>query len=349
MKCYKCRNELPTGSKSCPSCGQPVYTTAASPGAGYGRRLDGCLPETRSPSDYTAVPNLSTLPPRADLRPGCSPVEDQGQLGSCTANAVVGALEFKRRKAGRQEDLSRLFVYYNARKLLGRESEDSGALIAHGMAALLAYGVPPESAWPYDPAKVTVAPPNDIYGQAWGQGDVEYARVDGIEHVKGALARDQPVVFSISIPERCYYAAEKNGIVPDPTEEELAISRSQHGRHSMLLVGYDSDASIFHVRNSWGRAWGDQGYCRMSVETFERALAVGTTWILGSLEASGAFSVVRPAAGTGTAARPTPSQVDGSVRDKAAAFRDEIRSGVTKDIGDALKDIKQRVTPRQQG
>lgn len=317
-----------------------MYTTAASPGDRFGRRLDGCLAETRSTRDFAAVPNLSSLPPRVDLRPGCSPVEDQGHVGSCTANAVVGAVEFKRRKAGRQEDLSRLFVYYNARRLRGAEGEDAGATIGHGMAALLAHGVPPERAWPYDPEKVTVTPDDSAYGLATAESEIEYARVDGIEHIKGALAREFPVVFAISLPTRCYDEASRTGLMPDPSDDELAGVLTRHGRHAMLLVGYDSNDRFFRIRNSWGAGWGEQGYCRVSMETFERGLAVNSAWILGSLEKSGAFSVMRPA--PAASARPP---VEGGVRDRGAQFRDEIRGGITTDIGDAIKDIRQRVNP----
>ncbi len=342
MHCYKCRKELPDKAKACPSCGQPVYTTMNSPAASHGRRLDGCLAEAPSVKDYTAVPNVSSLPPRADLRPGCSPVENQGQVGSCTANAIVGAVEFKRWKQGRQEDLSRLFVYFNARKLSGTETQDCGARIAHGMAAFLAHGAPPESAWPYDPARVNTTPDDAAYAKAAANTEVEYARLGGIENIKGALARQQPVVFSISLPTRCYDEAASSGVMPKPTEDELAAVLTQHGRHAMLLVGYDTDQQVFIVRNSWGKEWGDQGYCRLSIDTFERAMAADTTWVLGSLEASGAFSVTRPA----LVSRP----VEGGVRDKASALRDDIRGSVTKDLDSALKGIRDRVNPpRREG
>jgi hypothetical protein len=267
-------------------------------------------------------------------------VEDQGHIGSCTANAIVGAVEFKRRKTGRQEDLSRLFVYYNARRLGGMEREDRGATIAHGMAGLLAYGVVPEAAWPYEPGKVTVAPDATVYARATAETEVEYARVEGLEHIKGALAREHPVVFSISLPERCYDEAAERGVMPVPTESELAAVRTRHGRHAMLLVGYDSDRNVFHVRNSWGPRWGDGGCCRLSIETFGRALAANSTWILGSLEASGSFAVTRPSV------ERTP--VQGGVRDIGSRLRDEVRGSVTRDIADALKDVRQRVTPRGQ-
>jgi hypothetical protein len=328
-----------------------VYTTARSPGASQGRRIDGCLAEPPSTTHFRAVPNVSSLPPRVDLRAGCSPVEDQGQVGSCTANAIVGAVEFKRRKSGQLEDLSRLFVYYNARRLMGLEREDSGTRIAHGMAAFLAHGAPPERAWPYDPTRVTTVPDDAAYAEAASNTEAEYARLSGLEHIQGALAREQPVVFSISLPVRCYDEAAATGVIATPTDEELAAVATQHGRHAMLLVGYDLDARIFHVRNSWGAAWGDRGYCRLSIDTFQRALAVDTAWVVGSLEASGAFSVMRPSVPSQSA--PAPAQVSATVeadmRGSAARLREEIRGGLASDMDDARRRIRERLNPPRRG
>jgi hypothetical protein len=341
MRCYKCGNNLPESVTGCPACGQSVYTTARAPGASLGRRLDGCLSDIPSQKDYTAVPNISSLPPRVDLRPGCSPVENQGQVGSCTANAIIGAVEYKRWKQGRQDDLSRLFLYFNARRMSGKETEDCGSRIAHGMAAFLAYGAPPESAWPYDPTRVTTPPDEAAYAKAAPNTEVEYARLGGIEHIKGALARQQPVVFSISLPIRCYDEAARSGLMPTPSESELAAVRTQHGQHAMLLVGYDMNQNIFHVRNSWGAEWGERGYCRLSIDTFQQAMAADTTWILGSLEESRAFSVNRPA--------PTSRPVEGGVRDLGGTLRDTIRGSVTTDLNDALKGIRDRMNPPKRG
>jgi hypothetical protein len=347
LQCYKCRRRVPAGAAVCPSCGQAVYTTAGSPRASHGRRIDGCLAEPPSTTHFSAVPNVSSLPPRVDLRAGCSPVEDQGQIGSCTANAIVGAVEFKRRKKGLQDDLSRLFVYYNARRLMGLEREDSGARIAHGMAAFLAHGAPPERAWPYDPARVTTAPDDAAYQAAAGNTEAEYARLSGLEHIQGALAREQPVVFSISLPVRCFDEAASTGVIGTPTDEELAAVATQHGRHAMLLVGYDLSEHIFHVRNSWGAGWGDHGYCRMSIDTFQRALAVDSAWVVGSLEASGAFSVRRPPVPSRPvpATAPAPAPVEGGVRGSGARLREEIRGGLASDIDDALRRVRERVNP----
>ena len=156
---------------------------------------------------------------------------------------------------------------------------------------------------------MNVVPDDQAYSLAASTTQVEYARVDGIEHVKGALAREHPVVFAISLPMRCYQEAAGSGVFPVPSDQELAAEFSEYGTHAMLLVGYDTDANFFHVRNSWGTRWGDQGYARLSIDTFQRAFAVQTAWILGSLEAMGTFSVARPAAASSS---PTSSPVEGS-------------------------------------
>lgn len=338
MTCYKCRSELPSSGASCSKCGQAVFTTAAAPSASFGRRIDGCLEEPSSPNDFHAVPNLSILPRQVDLRDHCSPVEDQGRVGSCVANAVVGAMEHQQRRTGQVGvDLSRMFVYFNARRMRGTEQQDCGTTIAAGMAAFLAFGAPPESRWPYDPSTVSVVPEAEVFQQALAHVPAEYARVDGMDHVQGALAREYPVVFSASIPQRCYQEASQTGVIPTPSDSELAAIRTQHGRHAMLLVGYDLDDQTFLVRNSWGTGWGRAGYCRLSFDAYTASLASGSTWILGSLEQSGAFTIARP-----TLAAPSSA---GGVKDIAAGIRDGIRGGLQQDMDRALRDIRDRVNP----
>ncbi|MFH1540665.1 MAG: hypothetical protein ABID79_02290 [Elusimicrobiota bacterium] len=66
------------------------------------------------------------LPDKIDLRKGCSSVKNQGQLGSCTANALAGNLEFLDIQDGNgYTDQSRLFVYYSERLLCDTVNDDS--------------------------------------------------------------------------------------------------------------------------------------------------------------------------------------------------------------------------------
>src|SRR5215469_10984354 len=101
----------------------PPKLTELEPGnrrvGGYGWHPD--LPDHR---DFMyAVPAVvaaAALPAKVDLRPQCPPVYDQGQLGSCTANAIAGAIEFDQKKQSLPDFIpSRLFIYYNERAMEG--------------------------------------------------------------------------------------------------------------------------------------------------------------------------------------------------------------------------------------
>ena len=58
----------------------------------YGWQPD--LPDQRDYRYTAPLAVVAKLPEKTDLRPGCPPVYDQGQLGSCTANAISAAFEF---------------------------------------------------------------------------------------------------------------------------------------------------------------------------------------------------------------------------------------------------------------
>jgi len=100
----------------------------------------GWVPDLPDHRDYlysALRPVPRALPRRVDLRPHCSKIEDQGTLGSCTANALAGALEFlEMRDKVHFADLSRLFIYYNERVLEHSVRSDSGAMLRDGIKTL---------------------------------------------------------------------------------------------------------------------------------------------------------------------------------------------------------------------
>jgi len=344
MNCYRCHSALSHKSHKCDKCGQEVFSTYTAGQLSHGRRLDGCLHDEPSATDYRAMANVSSLPFSVDLRNDCSPVEDQGQIGSCVANAIVGAFEHQLKRDGKpMRDFSRMFVYYNARKILGDPSFDNGATISAGMAAMLAFGAPTESRWPYQVESYAKPPSPEVYQEAGSNVPREYARVDGLDGVKGALARRYPVVIAVNVPERVYQAAGETGMAPQPTRAEVDNIRTRNGRHALLVVGYDQNSGMLTLRNSWGEGWGDRGYFKMSMDTFNEVLAPNTTWILGRLEAND-FTMVRPPR---SSTAPEAPKVEGGVKDMAEKMRNEIRDGLKKDIQDSFKDIKERMKPRQ--
>ena len=335
MICHQCWKEIPAGAARCPACGAAAQPALRAAGASSGRRLDGCKFESASPRDYRATPYGGALPRQVDLRPPCSPVEDQGPLGSCAANAACGALEYQLKKSGRfAGPMSRLFVYFNARRLRGSPGEDSGVSISEVMAALLAYGAPPETDWPYDVNAFARQPPDRAYGNAKPGQPPEYARVDGSAGVQTALAHGLPVVFGFALPLRCYEEGGRTGTIPEPNAGERAGHAAGDG-HSMLIVGYDLERRTYLLRNSWGSNWGEGGHARIAISVMDAYVPPGDYWILGNLEAAGAFRVSRPEAAAPALA--------GSVAGKAEAMRQDIRAGLSADMDAAARAIRDRI------
>ena len=213
------------------------------------------LPDHR---DYLYVAPVGiTLPTHVDLRPNCSPIEDQGNLGSCTANSLVGALEYLENKSGQVfVDLSRLFIYYNERVLENSVNTDSGAMIRDGVKTLNTLGVCPESEWPYQITKFKNKPTTVCYKDALTHKISVYQRITTLNDMKSCLASGNPFVFGFTVYTSFESAAvAKTGIVPMPAKSEKVL-----GGHAVCAVGYDDAKQWFIVRNSWGTSWGDKGY-----------------------------------------------------------------------------------------
>jgi len=233
----------------------------------------------------SAASHVQKLPPKVDLRSFMTDVEDQGALSSCVANAVAGAYEYlvKRHRGDDAYDVSRLFIYYNARDQDGSADEDSGALIASAIDSLREKGACSEETWPYDPDTVNEAPDDGAYEEA-SQFLVEDMQLvpTTLAAWKGALAEGYPIIFGISLFES-FDAHRKRGVVPMPSPSEA--SRESHGGHAMLCVGYSDPDRVFIVRNSWGASWGDKGYCYIPYDYLMSAkFNDGDSWIIRQLE-----------------------------------------------------------------
>lgn len=135
------------------------------------RSVEAAGPVSAAAKDIGAV--------QVDLRPWCSPIEDQGNIGSCTAQAVVGALEyFERKTRGTHVDASRLFLYRATRRYLGWEGKgDTGAFVRSAIKALRLFGAVPEQYWPYDESRFDAEPDAFHYAFAQNFKAVEYYRV----------------------------------------------------------------------------------------------------------------------------------------------------------------------------
>jgi C1A family cysteine protease len=188
------------------------------------------------------------------------PVYDQGQLGSCTGNAIAGAMEYERDRQGLSEFTpSRLFVYYNERALEGTVSSDSGAVIRDGIKVVNSDGVCPETLWPYDTGMFAVKPPKRCFVAAETDKAVQYEAIQTLGDLKDAIASDLSVVFGFTVYQSFEsQAVAQSGVLPMPKPHEATV-----GGHAVVAVGYSDSKDQVIVRNSWGASWGDHGYFYM--------------------------------------------------------------------------------------
>ncbi len=196
------------------------------------------------------------------MRPEVTNVYDQGQLGSCTANAALGAIIFTEdEETGKaRPPMSRLFTYYYTRKLQGTVGYDSGATLRGVFKSLNLYGYCFEKLWPYDIAKFKAKPPMAVGTDAKKhclRVNVDYQLVPQTEvALKTMLAAHNPIAFGFSVYESFMsQVVAKTGVVPMPAKNESMV-----GGHAVLLVGYDDDKQCYLVLNSWGKKWGDGGF-----------------------------------------------------------------------------------------
>jgi C1A family cysteine protease len=207
--------------------------------------------------------NLDNLPKKVDLRPNCSSVENQTTIGSCTANAVAGALEYLELVDGDEtnndRNLSRLFVYYNMRTIQGTVNEDGGGTLRDTIKTLAETGACDELLWPYDVTRFKTKPGQSCYDDAANHKISEYRRLDSFADCLVCLSEGFPFVFGFLVYDK-FVSQEvaTTGILNLPGPTEICS-----GGHAVCAVGYDMEAKTVIVRNSWGDHWGQGGYFTM--------------------------------------------------------------------------------------
>ncbi|MFS1538530.1 MAG: C1 family peptidase [Candidatus Phlomobacter fragariae] len=254
----------------------------------------GYIPDIPDIRDIHYLPNetlIHRLPPAVDLTPSF-PVYNQGRIGSCTANALAGAVQYERlaHKETPNFTPSRLFIYYNERVIEGSVDYDAGAMLRDGIKALHKAGVCPENEWPYDDAppvqdggefpasSLAKKKPNaSCYQEAVKYVITRYERIhQDITHLKTCLADGYPFVFGFTIYDSWLNNKQPPAThIPLPGQDDKPI-----GGHAVLCVGYDDRTQLFRIRNSWGDGVGDKGYFFMPYDYMTHRQLASDFWVI---------------------------------------------------------------------
>lgn len=248
----------------------------------------GWVPDLPDARDFQfSAPDavVVNLPSKVDLRSKCPPIYDQGQLGSCTANAIAGAYEFDQVQE-RQPDFrpSRLFIYFNERTMEGTVDIDAGAMIRDGIKSVAKLGVCTEDSWPYDIAAFADRPGAACFREALKHQAIVYRSVpQRLNLLQACLATGTPFVFGFSV----YDGFESDEVARTGVVDMPGPKEKQVGGHAVVAVGYDNAQQRFLVRNSWGRAWGQKGYCTMPYAYLTNWQLAQDFWAIYAVEKNG--------------------------------------------------------------
>jgi C1A family cysteine protease len=256
----------------------------------------GWMPDIPDHRDFLyAAPThiLRTFPSQMDLEPQCpKEVYDQGQLGSCTANAIAGAIEFDQIKQKQTPATpSRLFIYYNERKMEHTVTIDAGAQIRDGIKSVAKQGACPETMWPYDDkapeeegtpcpeCKFAQQPSKQCYTEAMKHQIMVYQRlVQDLNTMKGCIASGFPFVYGFTVYSNFPFRTT-TGEIPMPGTKDHVI-----GGHAVLAVGYDDATRMFKFRNSWGKGWAKGGYGFMPYSYLTESNLSDDRWTIRTIE-----------------------------------------------------------------
>lgn len=253
---------------------------------------EGKVVEPLIPLKYRMIAKSASLPLVVDLRRKCPPVYNQGNLGSCSAQACACIFSLLNKN---KFTPSRLFIYYNERLIDNSVDYDVGAYLQDGIYSLVKYGVCNEKLWPYIISKFAVKPPDACYNAALNHQVLAALNVvQTLSAMQTCLAAGVPFIVGINLYSSFLTTAvSKTGMVPMP---DYAKERF-FGGHAVVCVGYDERKKMWIMRNSWGTKWGIKGYFYLPYNYLLDPNLSSDIWNITQIENAGKVLVA-----------PTPSQ-----------------------------------------
>lgn len=230
------------------------------------------LPDHRDHTFAVAKALPKKLPASVDLSARFPAVFDQGNLGSCTGNAIAGAFAF----AHPGFIASRLMAYYNARALEGTVRQDAGAQIRDVVKGMNKTGACAERTWPYLITKFANKPSASAFAEATQHRVSNYQRLTSLDDMLACLGSGEPFVFGFSV----YDAFESEEVAKTGVLNMPAASEQLLGGHAVVAVGYNQKTQRFKIRNSWGADWGQNGYFTIPFDYLQSSDLADDFWVV---------------------------------------------------------------------
>lgn len=214
---------------------------------------------SRGLTQFSKYPKKATpLPASASVESLMPPIYDQGDIGSCTANAGAAALDAKwKQQHGSFSFPSRLDLYQNSLKHDGNFPKDFGSYTSTVVWVLINKGVAQESKWKYVTNNLGINPPRTARAPWKTLKAYDVDNTDGGVSIKRAIVAKLPVMFGAYVYQQIFNVTKANPVIANPSGRPV-------GGHEMLIVGYDDSKQQYRIRNSWGTGWGDNGYSFIS-------------------------------------------------------------------------------------
>jgi C1A family cysteine protease len=218
------------------------------------------------------------LPMWHSMKQYCPAPVDQGQEGSCTANAFQGGYRTTckyLKNADAEFVPSRSYYYFHERLTEDSQHDpadltDSGADEVDGLQWAVTSGVCSETSWPYVSSNMNTPPTAECETEAAKHKISSYSTItmdeNLITNIESAICSGMVVLIAINV----YNSFEGSqpaatGMIPIPTPQNWGDAQDPvdpyMGGHEMCLVGYDGGKKLFTVMNSWGTQWGNRGFC----------------------------------------------------------------------------------------